>query len=99
MPSCVSRRVLPVLAVLAGLALPFTAQAAPVRTESLGPAVLESLPASFWKWASRLWPAALQKNGSTVDPNGKPVPSGETNNAAPPGGGAGDNGSAVDPDG
>lgn len=99
MSSCIPRRALPVLAVLAALALPSPAQAAPVRPESRGPAVLERLPASLWTWAARLWPAALQKNGSAVDPDGKPIPAGGTNNAAPPAGGAGDNGSTVDPDG
>jgi hypothetical protein len=45
---CIPRRVLPVLAVVAGLALPFPAQAAPGPAwVSSGPAVLESLPASF----------------------------------------------------
>jgi hypothetical protein len=99
MSSCMPRRALPVLVVLAGLALPFPAQAAPVRPGFRSSAVLESLPASVWKWASRLWPAALQKNGSMVDPNGTPVPAGGTNGAAPRAGGAGDNGSMVDPDG
>ena len=61
MSPCIPRRVLPVLAVLTGLALPFPAQAASVRPESSGPAVLESLPASFWSWAVRLWSGVLQK--------------------------------------
>lgn len=70
MPSCMPRRVLPVLAVLAGLALPFHAQAATVRLESPRPAVLASLSDSFWSWAVRLGSGVLQKNGSTVDPDG-----------------------------
>ncbi len=99
MSSCMPRRVLPVLAVLAGLALPFHAQAATVRPESPRAAVLESLAAGFWNWAFRLGSGVLQKNGSMVDPNGKPVPVDGTSNAAPPVGGPGDNGSMVDPDG
>ncbi|HEX6901268.1 MAG TPA: hypothetical protein VF789_16205 [Thermoanaerobaculia bacterium] len=83
MSPCIPRRVLPVLAVVAGLALPFHAQAAPVRSESSGPAVLESLPASFWSWAARLWSGVLQKNGAAIDPDGKPAPTDGTSNAAP----------------
>jgi hypothetical protein len=64
--SCIPRRV---LAVVAGLALPFPSQAAPVRPESSRPAILESLPASFWSWAARLWSGGLQKNGAMIDPN------------------------------
>lgn len=70
MSPCIPCRVLPVLAVVAGLALPFPAQAAPVRPEPSGPAILESLPASFWSWAARLWSGVLQKNGGTIDPDG-----------------------------
>ena len=60
MSPCISRRVLPVLA------LPFPTQAAPVRPESFGPAILESLHASFWSWAARLWSGVLQKNGGAI---------------------------------
>ena len=99
MSSCIPRRFLPVLAVVAGLALPFPAQAASVRSESSGPAILASLPASFWSWAARLGFAVLQKNGPVIDPDGKPVPAPGSSNAAPPGGGTGDNGAMIDPDG
>ena len=74
MSPCIPRRVLPVLAVVAGLALPFPAQAASVRPESSGPVILESLPASFWSWAARLWSGGLQKNGAAIDPDGQPAP-------------------------
>ena len=47
MSPCIPRRVLPVLAVVAGLTLTLPGQAASVQPESSGPAVLESLPASF----------------------------------------------------
>jgi hypothetical protein len=99
MSPCIPRRALPVLALVAGLAFPFPTQAAVVRPESSGPAILESLPASFWRWAARLWSGVLQKNGGTIDPNGKPAPADGTSNATPPGGGAGDNGAQTDPDG
>ena len=99
MSPCIPRRVLPVLAVVAGLALPFPAQAAPVRPESSGPAILASLPASFWSWAARLWSGVLQKNGATIDPNGKPAPADGPNNATPPESGTGNNGAMIDPDG
>ncbi|HSG40552.1 MAG TPA: hypothetical protein VLE27_13000 [Thermoanaerobaculia bacterium] len=99
MSPCIPRRVLPVFALVAGLALPFPAQAAPVRPESFGPAILASLPASFWSWAARLWSGVLQKNGGTIDPNGKPSPADGTSNAATPGTGTGDNGGTIDPNG
>lgn len=99
MSPCTPRRVLPVLALVAGLALPFPAQAASVRPESSGPAILESLPASIWSWAARLWSNVLQKNGAMVDPDGKPAPAGGTSTTAPPGSVAGDNGAQTDPDG
>ena len=99
MSPCIPHRVLPVLAVVAGLALPFPAQAAPIWPESSGPAILASLPTSFWSWAARLWSGVLQKNGGTIDPNGKPAPADGTSNAALPGGGTGDNGGTIDPDG
>ena len=99
MSPCIPRRALPALALVAGLALPFPAQAAVVRPESSGPAILENLPASFWSWAARLWSGVLQKNGGMVDPNGKPAPADGMSNAAPPSGEAGDNGAVIDPDG
>ncbi|HSG40177.1 MAG TPA: hypothetical protein VLE27_11110 [Thermoanaerobaculia bacterium] len=96
MSSCTPRRVLPVLAVLAGLALPFPTEAAVQRSR---PAILESLPGSLWSWAARLWPGTLQKNGAMIDPDGKPTPVDGTNTTTPPGAGAGDNGAQTDPDG
>ena len=96
MSFCTPRRVLPVLAVLAGLALPFPAEATVQRSR---PAILESLSGTLWNWAARLWPGTLQKNGAAIDPDGKPVPADGTNTTAPPGTGAGDNGAQTDPDG
>jgi hypothetical protein len=64
------RRILPVLALMAALALPHPVQAAPVRTLPRGTAVLSDLPEALWSWTVRLWSGIVQKNGAQTDPNG-----------------------------
>jgi hypothetical protein len=78
--------------VLLALFLSFPAFATPRHT----PKSKGSQTASFRRQAAALWNylAAMLKNGSGIDPFGKPVP------ADPPGAtpqGSGDNGSGIDP--
>lgn len=88
------RRVLTTVVLIAGLALPLSAQVAEVRQPSAGvagPAFLD-LTEAFRHWFAHLWTGSFEKNGPIIDPNGA------TNGGTPPAG-RGDNGPVIDPDG
>ena len=102
MSSCIPRRILPALALMAALALPHPAQAAAVRHPVLGMAVLEHLPGAFWSWTARLWSGMLPKNGAQPDPNGSKADNGamiDPDGLAAPDGTTNDNGAMIDPNG
>jgi hypothetical protein len=64
------RRSLPVLFLLAGLVLPFT----PTSALSLpsAPTHQSSRGSAIWAWLAHLFHATWEKNGMTIDPDGKP---------------------------
>jgi hypothetical protein len=89
------RRALTTVVLIAGLALPLSAQAAGVRQLSggvAGPAFLADLTEAFRHWFAHLWAGTLEKNGAIIDPNGGTTPAGTTAER-------GDNGAMVDPNG
>jgi len=65
------RRSFPVLILVAGLVLPLT----PVSAFSLSSAPPHqfSRGSAVWAWLAHLFHAAWEKNGMTIDPDGKPA--------------------------
>ena len=102
MSSLIPRRILPVLALMAALALPHSAQAATVRHPPLGMAVLEDLPGAFWSWTAHIWSGILRKNGAQPDPDGSKADNGaqiDPDGLSAPDGTTNDNGAQIDPNG
>jgi|GEM_PF-6243231 len=96
------RRALTTVVLIAGLALPLSAQAAGDRQPSAGvagrPAFLVDLTEAFGHWFAHLWTGSFEKNGAQIGPNGLPTTAGTTNGGTPPAG-RGDNGPVIDPNG
>ncbi len=93
------RRALTTVVLIAGLTLPFSAQAAGARPPAVaGPALLMDFTEAFRHWFAHLGSGTLEKNGAQIDPNGTTTPAGTTNGGTPPTG-RGDNGPIIDPNG
>jgi hypothetical protein len=94
-------RVLATVVLIAALALPLSAQAAPVPRPSTGvagPALLEDLTETFRHWLAHFLSRTFEKNGAMVDPNGTTTPAGTSNGGTTPAGRS-DNGPIIDPNG
>jgi hypothetical protein len=94
-----SRRVFPVLVVLAALLLAsLPAQARPSRPAGSGlqaVAVVENHLARLWSYVVQLWqPSSMTKEGVSIDPNGR-----NGSGVVLPTGGGDDEGTSIDPNG
>lgn len=81
----ITRTALVLAAALALIPLPAHAAAEPVRLWALA-----------WQWLESLLDSRLEKSGSAIDPDGKPLPGGGSGSTSQT---SGDSGSAIDPDG
>jgi hypothetical protein len=67
------RRSLPVLFLLAGLVLPLTRASAFSPPYAVTHHSSRSLSSAAWAWLAHLFHATWEKNGMTIDPDGKPA--------------------------